>query len=438
MDKKSFPKVLIIGQSFNSNGGGGITLSNLFKGWPLDRIAVASKDIESSGFDYCVNYYEFGYSENRRPWPLNKFQSKKKNGPINVKSKDFFLNGPAGVNESKKQTGLKVFFLNLKHFLGVYPIIYRLRISENFMEWIDEFQPEIVYTQLSNFRILKFTTQLIKSRELPLAIHIMDDWPKTLKEPGLLYYYWKWYLKFNLTKLIQYSKVLLSICPAMSEEYLKRYERNFIPFQNTIDISRFNGYYEKDWKLKDNFTILYAGRIGRGTFNSVLKIAKAVENLGINGFNVLFKIRTSRLPAQYESVLRTHKFTLLDKYLPHEEITMELSEVDSLIIPLDFTDIQFTRLSMPTKVPEFLASGTPIIVFAPKTTALYKYANSFGWGITVADNSVESLENTIKSLYGDLKLRKKLGETARKVAIQNHNGEKIRYEFRETLLHAID
>ena len=41
----NYPRILIIGPPFNNFTGGGITLSNLFKGWPKDRIAVASKDL---------------------------------------------------------------------------------------------------------------------------------------------------------------------------------------------------------------------------------------------------------------------------------------------------------------------------------------------------------------------------------------------------------
>ena len=33
----NFPKVLILNQPFNNVSGGGITLSNLFKGWEKDH-----------------------------------------------------------------------------------------------------------------------------------------------------------------------------------------------------------------------------------------------------------------------------------------------------------------------------------------------------------------------------------------------------------------
>ena len=36
----ALPKVLILGQPFNNDTGGGITLSNLFNGWDRDKLAV--------------------------------------------------------------------------------------------------------------------------------------------------------------------------------------------------------------------------------------------------------------------------------------------------------------------------------------------------------------------------------------------------------------
>jgi hypothetical protein len=39
---KDYPKILIFYQPFNSYSGGGITLTNLFLGWPKERLAVLS------------------------------------------------------------------------------------------------------------------------------------------------------------------------------------------------------------------------------------------------------------------------------------------------------------------------------------------------------------------------------------------------------------
>jgi len=64
----SFPKVLIFGQPFNSYSGGGITLTNLFKGWPKDRIAVTyiGHGLFNATADVCDNYYQLGIEEHHR------------------------------------------------------------------------------------------------------------------------------------------------------------------------------------------------------------------------------------------------------------------------------------------------------------------------------------------------------------------------------------
>lgn len=45
MEEKKYKRNLIIGQEFNRNSGGGIALSNLFKGWSIDKITIVSSEI---------------------------------------------------------------------------------------------------------------------------------------------------------------------------------------------------------------------------------------------------------------------------------------------------------------------------------------------------------------------------------------------------------
>ena len=49
MIQDNYHRILILGQSFNTTTGGGITLSNLFYGWPKDKIAVV-------GTGHVLNY----------------------------------------------------------------------------------------------------------------------------------------------------------------------------------------------------------------------------------------------------------------------------------------------------------------------------------------------------------------------------------------------
>src|SRR5262249_7147720 len=81
----SLPKVLIIGQPFNNDTGGGITLSNLFSGWDKDKIAVVCSPYllqDNIDTNICDTYYQLGQKEGRRIFPFNLFNRKYYSGVI--------------------------------------------------------------------------------------------------------------------------------------------------------------------------------------------------------------------------------------------------------------------------------------------------------------------------------------------------------------------
>ena len=59
-DKKYYPKVLVVGNTFHTKSGGGITMSNLFKGWPVNKLAAATYMMSISEADICQIYYQLG------------------------------------------------------------------------------------------------------------------------------------------------------------------------------------------------------------------------------------------------------------------------------------------------------------------------------------------------------------------------------------------
>lgn len=443
MSKNLFPRVLIIGQSFNSYTGGGITLSNLFSGWPHNNIAVGTYSIDAEGLDYCKNYYKFGYLENKRTWPFNLWQNKEKSGPIEIE-KYTFKNGNQkyiyNFNGNLKLSWYKRLYLFSRDLISIRPWIYRYRVSDLFLSWFDEFKPDLIYTQLSNLESIGFISQLVQLRQTPLVIHIMDDWPSTLSVPGLLHYYWKSKINRAFKSLLNYSSIRMSICQAMSDEYLLRYNKDFVPFHNTIDMNVWEAVAKTDWSFADCFTILYAGRIGRGTSNSILSIANAIEELGDDGFKIVFELQTKSLPENFKEQINQLKFTRQAEFIPYEELPRKFSKADLLVLPMDFDEynLKFIKYSMPTKVPEYLACGTPILVFASEQTALAKYAEDYSWAQVVLENNLLKLKEAIRILYNNSKRRMELGNIGKKVAKMNHDGLKVRNEFRLKMIEATD
>src|SRR5260221_10834710 len=67
----NFPRVLFVTPlAFNDFTGGGVTFTNLFRGWPKDRLFTVHADALSVSTDTCVNYFALGPEELPLAGPL--------------------------------------------------------------------------------------------------------------------------------------------------------------------------------------------------------------------------------------------------------------------------------------------------------------------------------------------------------------------------------
>ena len=429
-----YPKILVIGQSFNKKSGGGVTISNLFKGWPKDRLAVASNDNLRIDLDdsVCEIYYQLGYNNKLHPFPLNIILPKINCGIIPLSN-----NGITNNNKKAESGNFKVIYemlLALLHFFGLYNVFYKLKITPEFKTWISEYKPDIIYTQLASLELIRFVDELQVDTQKPVAIHIMDDWPLTINKPGIFYKYWQNIIDKEFRKLMDKSSIFMSICDAMSDEYKLRYNKNFISFHNPIDINYWKPAVIKDYAVKDKFTILYAGRIGSGIGTSVADIADAVNDLATLNKSIVFEIQT----ADTETLNKLVKFSENVKWMKpieYASLPAKFSGVDLLLLPQDFDSqsIKFLKFSFPTKVSEYMISGTPILVYGDPQTAVTKYALKDKWAYVITEKKKENLINAITELYNSPGLRKQLAERAQKIALEKEDSGIIREQFRTCL-----
>ncbi len=433
----AYPKILIIGQTFNKNSGGGVTISNLFKGWPKDKIAVATNDnlLGSVDVSVCNTYYQLGYKNKLHPFPFSFFLPPIKCGIIQTGQNNSSITG----NETQGRTAgkYKVVYKNLiaiLHFFGVYNLFYKIKITPEFSAWVKDYNPDIIYTQLASLELIRFVDQLHEQTKKSIAIHIMDDWPLTINRPGILYNYWQNTIDKGFRNLLNKSTTLMSICTAMSEEYKLRYNKIFIPFHNPIDVNFWKPPVEKNYSLKDKFTILYAGRIGSGIRSSIADVADSVNEIAITNKNIVFEIQTGDLEELNKLVAVNENIKWIQP-IKYADLPDKFASVDLLLLPQDFDEksIQFLKYSFPTKVSEYMISGTPILVYGDEQAAITKYALKDKWGYVVTERNKVVLINAIRTLYKDAEIRKKLAEKAQKIALEREDSEIIRDEFRKCL-----
>lgn len=415
-------RVLIIGQTFQPDNGGGITLTNLFGEWPAKDLAVAGshKSIVKSQPQYCNNLYVLGQEELWTIWPLNYLTRKYTSGHLGAGSP---VTGSIR-NTNKWLINLKsrmVFsLLWLLHKSGLYHLSFRINISKKFLDWFDEFGPDIVYTQLSTLELIIFLRELKKIRQFKLVIHMMDDWPSTIVKSGIASYYWKKKIHNELSTLIKDCDLFLTISDSMKKEYFLRYAKNAHAFHNPVNLELYE-VPAKNEKDHTRFRILYTGRIGTANEQSLMLFSKV---LGKGKFEEKAELHIYS-PDSYKlkPLFNGKRNIYIHGPVDHNSIPRLLMEHDLLLLPLDFSPvgIKFARYSMPTKATEYMASGTPVMVLASPQTAVAKHALEHKWGYLVGEPSEKIIAEAIEVLCENAPLRREIGQRAREFAFENFN-----------------
>jgi glycosyltransferase involved in cell wall biosynthesis len=425
----SLPKVLILGQPFNNDTGGGITLSNLFAGWDREKLAVACSgyllnDIDTS---VCNTYYQLGHKEKKWMFPFNLIRQKYPSGLANFGDKKVY-------NLSKNNPKLRVQLINkyvnpALDYLGFNHVIFRTDLSDDFKNFLDDFNPDVIYGQASSRDGLLFCSKVSAYLNKPFIFHMMDDWPSTITDNILFKSYWDRKIDGEFRALLGKTDLLLTICDEMSREYQRRYGVESKAFHNPIDLQFWKQSQRTEYSLPDSPTLLYAGRVGLGIQESLINIAKAIEQVNLElGLSIKFVLQTAEAP----SWTSNFSHVLHKPFVPYQELPRVFSGADFLILPYDFSrkSIKYIQFSMPTKASEYMASGTPTIVFAPEVTAMAKYAQEYGWADVVTENDTAKLAETLKNLVNHEEHRRKIAETANAVAEKRHRADLVTEAFR--------
>lgn len=241
--------------------------------------------------------------------------------------------------------------------------------------------------------------------------------------------------------LVDVAAARLAICDEMAEAYRLRYGQPFLSFQNAIDVGFWGRYAKTDLATSGQVRVVYIGSVFPfAQLESLVDCCRAVQSLEDEGFPVRLDIYSPAfLAEQYRQRLVVGSAVAL-----HDTITDDatffrtMQEADILLLPVNFDDytIEYIRFSMPTKVPAYLATGTPILAYGPAEVAQISYAATVGWGMTVTRRDTDLLRQAVRQLASDMQLRRQLSARARDTAAERHDSRVVASAFQAALVSA--
>ncbi len=418
---KTFPKVLIISlDPFNRGNASGITLSNLFKGWDKNCIAQVYMSHIEPEKDICTRYFKLSPKTVPFDYYVRKCIGSDKNNNQGA---------PAAVTLTAKDRSLKrKLHLDFRALADFSPIFF----PDDLFQWIENFNPDVVYCTLGNARMLEMVTAIATKIKKPIVPHFMDDWPTTLYTQKELFGIARKIFDKKFKAMLKNANGGMCISKQMADEYETRYKLPFAPFVTCVDDELFCEPENLD--EKGAFTIMYIGGLHLNRWKSLLAISNAIEKINSNGSDTILKIYCPLRDVElYADFFAENKKTRFEGSIGSDAVP-EMLKKASLLIHVESFDAnyaEYTRLSISTKIPQYMAAGKPILGYGPDDLASMQHIVFAHAGAVLTDK--DDLEKQMNVLIGDTQKLKEYSINGFNYAKEFHSKENNLKRLIETI-----
>ncbi|RGR70977.1 hypothetical protein DWY25_13615 [Holdemania filiformis] len=406
--KKYFPKILIISHNaLSKTQNNGKTIETLFKEWPKEKIfhLFLDRDNDDSAFcsrSFCVNDYDA---------LDNFFRLKKKRYACELRIEDNFIQPDKDYykiiqklinhnykNDSKK-SGKTIENLKQK-VIQRKPFFSWLRQSlwngkkwfmNDILLWVKDIKPDLIFFQGSGFHYsYDIVEQILDDTDLPIILQLTDDYTQPPYKYSLIdHYITNRYIKI-FRRVIKRASGIVVISEKMKEEYLRKFGgQNYFIMSNALD----RNFQDKELNVNGEINILYAGNLGLGRYEELIKFEQLLSGLiRKKGYKIVLKVCSSTILSEGKlDYFHDSKIIEWKGFLSSKEVEQLIEDCDFLlhVESTDEINKRITRLSISTKIGEYLGARRCIIALGPQDIASIEYIRNKKLGLVLSTNDTE-------------------------------------------------
>lgn len=226
-----------------------------------------------------------------------------------------------------------------------------------------------------------------------LVLYVMDDWQGHHECHQLPYSRWRRRLLFEM---INRAAVRFAVSREMAAHYEEAFGKSWLVAHNgvhkdSLQHGATNG--------KKSTQVFLAGDVNVFRFDAVMAFAQAIERHNRwHGTSLEFTVM-GEVAEQHRSALSSLRAVRLLSRRSHTECLETMKAADLLYLPLAFSK-QSSRISLyslPTKLPEYLASGKSVLFHAPKESAVFRVAERYDLTPRLATINPDALDAFVES-----------------------------------------
>lgn len=292
-------------------------------------------------------------------------------------------------------------------------------------KWLCEFYPDIIFFCAGDSAFAYDITNYIQEKfKTKLIVYITDDYVLPRKTISLLWWLRRNYLLKKMKDIIQRCELFITISLKMQNEYKRLFEKDSILAANATESMKDNSIHVDD---KTNLNLIYAGGFHYRRYETLNLLAHALKRYNDDCRNkrkVFLKIYSIQEPSnRILQLLNVEGASKFCGKLNSEQLKEVLNKCDVPVHVESFNRkaIESTRLSISTKIPEYLSLGKPIVAIGPPQIASIEYLKDCAFCIT--DSNIIDLE--IMTFLNNNELHKVLSQKSQQKYEKNHKKEAI-------------
>ncbi len=425
-------KVLVVsGCNFSFPLNSGPTLRSMFNKFEKDNLAqMYFAGDNMPDFEFCSNYFKVTWVDIL----TSLVQGYSDCGSVYANTDDFDSNGTV---ESRSILS----FLIQRFLYSIIPIFQkspRLRDfiwrfnswkSPKMLKWLDEYKPDLIFfspaDRGSSHQIARFISNYTRA---PLVVWVTDDYVLFPKRINLIDKIQKIRLRRIFRKTISMSSVCFAIGDRMAKDYEKFFGKRFMTIMNSVKIQ---DYVEYSGGQNLNFS--YFGSLYLDRWKILIKLAEAAPPGSISVYTDLSKLPKNIVE---DIVFEFEKADIkIKEFVKGEDLRKAMLDSD-ILIQAESDDIvtkSLTRLSVATKIPEYLISGRAILGIGPPEVASMKLLSENNIGLVISGDNISIQNKNLKRIVDDPDYRKELGKRGYDYAVANFDNDLISARFKDII-----
>ncbi len=295
------------------------------------------------------------------------------------------------------------------------------------LSWLDEFRPEVILfcggDSIFAYKITSFIADLFHAR---IIFYITDDYVTSKFSLSPFFHIRYFWLKKLFSSMLHHCSHFITIGEKMSMEYELRFGRKSTVAMNCLPI--LPAVPKEDGKI---LKLMYIGGLHYNRWKTLAVLARALNKCNADGIKrTLFIYSRNRLTRQMDKALNIGDSCRFSGGLDEKGVKEKLAEADILVHveAFDRKSIHATRLSVSSKIPEYMVSNRVILGIGPASVASIEYVRNFAYVVT--SQSEQDIVDALHVLLTDRDMRVRLAADAYVMARENHDILLVAKKFR--------